>query len=225
MRKNQFRSILLASLVVTAIGGFNSCKDYDDDIAELRNEIRTQSTDLNSLVADKVHNLEIEATALQQQLSSLESAYKAADAALQVSINNAVADAKNAAASDAASKADAALNAAKSYADIQAAEAQRAAVAAATSLVDGAQNSLNSAIAAANTTIAEQGKSIASLLQADKELQLGINTATARANEAYTLASSAMEKANAARRLRVLPTRLSFRLPRTLLSWLPSPRT
>ena len=198
MRKNQFRSILLASLVVTAIGGFNSCKDYDDDIAELRNEIRTQSTDLNSLVADKVHNLEIEATALQQQLSSLESAYKAADAALQVSINNAVADAKNAAASDAASKAKAAENAANSYADIQAAEAQRAAIAAATSLVADAQNSLNSAIAAANTTIAEQGKSIASLLQADKELQLGINTATARANEAYTLASSAMEKANAA---------------------------
>ena len=198
MRKNQFRSILLASLVVTAIGGFNSCKDYDDDIAELHNEIRTQSTDLNSLVADKVHNLEIEATALQQQLSSLESAYKAADAALQVSINNAVADAKNAAASDAASKAKAAENAANSYADIQAAEAQRAAIAAATSLVADAQNSLNSAIAAANTTIAEQGKSIASLLQADKELQLGINTATARANEAYTLASSAMEKANAA---------------------------
>ena len=198
MRKNQFRSILLASLVVTAIGGFNSCKDYDDDIAELRNEIRTQSTDLNSLVADKVHNLEIEATALQQQLSSLESAYKAADAALQVSINNAVADAKNAAASDAASKADAAEKAANSYADIKAAEAQRAAVAAATSLVTEATNSLNSAIAAANTTIAEQGKSIASLLQADKELQLGINTATARANEAYTLASGAMEKANAA---------------------------
>ena len=134
MRKNQFRSILLAALVVTAIGGLNSCKDYDDDIAELRNELRTNSTDLSSLVADKVHNLEIEANNLQAQLSGLETAYKNADAALQTSINNAVADAKNAAAGEAASKAEAAKEAANSYADVKAAEAQRAAVAAATTL-------------------------------------------------------------------------------------------
>ena len=198
MRKNQFRSILLAALVVTAIGGLNSCKDYDDDIAELRNEIRTQSTDLNSLVADKVHNLEIEANNLQAQLSSLETAYKTADAALQTSINNAVADAKNAASSEVVSKAEAAEKAAESYADLKAAEAQRAAVAAAQGLVTDAQNALKSSIDAANATLAEQGKSIASLLQADKELQQGINTATARANEAYTLANQALEAAKAA---------------------------
>ena len=198
MRKNQFRSILLAALVVTAIGGLNSCKDYDDDIAELRNELRTNSTDLSSLVADKVHNLEIEANNLQAQLSSLETAYKNADAALQTSINNAVADAKNAAAGEAASKAEAAKEAANSYADVKAAEAQRAAVAAATTLVTDAQNALKSSIDAANATIAEQGKTITGLLQADKELQQGITTATARANEAYTLASQALDAAKAA---------------------------
>ncbi len=198
MRKNQFRSILLAALVVTAIGGLNSCKDYDDDIAELRNEIRNQSTDLNSLVADKVHNLEIEANNLQAQLSSLETAYKNADAALQTSINNAVADAKNAAAGEAASKAEAAEKAANSYADVKAAEAQRAAVAAATTLVTDAQNALKGSIDAANATLAEQGKTITGLLQADKELQQGITTATARANEAYTLASQALDAAKAA---------------------------
>lgn len=198
MRKNQFRSILLAALVVTAIGGLNSCKDYDDDIAELRNELRTNSTDLSSLVADKVHNLEIEANNLQAQLSSLETAYKNADAALQTSINNAVADAKNAAAGEAASKAEAAKEAANSYADVKAAEAQRAAIAAATTLVTDAQNALKSSIDAANATIAEQGKTITGLLQADKELQQGITTATARANEAYTLASQALDAAKAA---------------------------
>ena len=198
MRKNQFRSILLAALVVTAIGGLNSCKDYDDDIAELRNELRTNSTDLSSLVADKVHNLEIEANNLQAQLSSLETAYKNADAALQTSINNAVADAKSAAAGEAASKAEAAEKAANSYADVKAAEAQRAAVAAATTLVTDAQNALKSSIDAANATIAEQGKTITGLLQADKELQQGITTATARANEAYTLASQALDAAKAA---------------------------
>ena len=198
MRKNQFRSILLAALVVTAIGGLNSCKDYDDDIAELRNEIRSNSTDLNSLVADKVHNLEIEANNLQAQLTSLETAYKTADAALQTSINNAVADAKNAAASEVASKADAAEKAANSYADVKAAEAQRAAIAAAQGLVTDAQNALKSSIDAANATLAEQGKTITGLLQADKELQQGINTATARANEAYTLANQALEAAKAA---------------------------
>lgn len=198
MRKNQFRSILLAALVVTAIGGLNSCKDYDDDIAELRNELRTNSTDLSSLVADKVHNLEIEANNLQAQLSSLETAYKNADAALQTSINNAVADAKSAAAGEAASKAEAAKEAANSYADLKAAEAQRAAIAAATTLVTDAQNALKSSIDAANATLAEQGKTITGLLQADKELQQGITTATARANEAYTLASQALDAAKAA---------------------------
>ena len=198
MRKNQFRSILLAALVVTAIGGLNSCKDYDDDIAELRNELRTNSTDLSSLVADKVHNLEIEANNLQAQLSSLETAYKNADAALQTSINNAVADAKSAAAGEAASKAEAAEKAANSYADVKAAEAQRAAIAAATTLVTDAQNALKGSIDAANATIAEQGKTITGLLQADKELQQGITTATARANEAYTLASQALDAAKAA---------------------------
>ena len=198
MRKNQFRSILLASLVVTAIGGFNSCKDYDDDIDELRNEIRTNSTDLNSLVADKVHNLEIEANNLQAQLSSLETAYKNADAALQTSINNAVTEAKSYAAGEAASKADAAQKAAESYADIKAAEAQRAAIAAATGLVNDAKKSLEDAIKDANNAIADQGKTISGLLEADKKLQDGINEASAKANEAWALANQALEKANAA---------------------------
>lgn len=169
MNRKLISSLLLGLFLIGLTSTFTSCSDYDDDISDLRNAITTNATDLNSLVDEKIADVEKEIAALNSQAKALEDAYKAADNALDAAIQNASNDAKG-------------------YADIQAAEAQRAAIAAAQKLVDDAVSNLEAGLKEANAVIGEQGKTIESLLAADKNLQDGIDGALARANQAYKLA-------------------------------------
>ena len=78
---------------------------------------------------------------------------------------------------------------------MQATQAQAASIAAAQKMVEDAKAALEAALATVNSTVAEQGKSIAALVEADKELTSAITAAQARAEEAFALASQAKELA------------------------------
>lgn len=175
MNKKFISALLFGAMLFAPASMFVSCS-YDDDIAELRNDLNATKTDLSSLVDEKMKNVDAEIAALGAQAEALEAAYEAADEALQEAIANATNDAKG-------------------YADVQAAQAQAASIAAAQKMVEDAKAALEAALATVNTTVAEQGKSIAALLEADKELTVAISAAQARAEEAFALASQAKELA------------------------------
>lgn len=179
MKRKFISALLFGALITASTSTFVSCKDYDDDITELRGQITSNATDLSSLVDEKLGNTEKEIAKLKEQASSLDEAYKKADEALKDAIANATNDAQG-------------------YAEIQAQEAQVAAIDAARKLVDDAVNNQQSALDKANSAIDEQGKTIESLLKADKELQDGIDAAASRADDAYTLAEQASKNATAA---------------------------
>ena len=207
MKKKFMSALLFGALLAAPASMFVSCKDYDDDISELRGDITTNATDLESLVTEKMKNLNAEVEALKSQSEVLKTAYEAADRNLEQAVKTATNDAKG-------------------YADIQAAEAQKAAIASAQTLVDNAVASLQASLVKANAIIESQGSSIESLLSdaknmqssidkanalieaqskqvesllaADKELQNGITDAKARADQAYALAEAASKQANAA---------------------------
>lgn len=171
--------MLFGALIGLQATAFVSCKDYDDDIAALRNEITTNATDLKSLVDEKMKNVEAEISALKSQSSALEEAYKKADKVLEDAIATATNDAKG-------------------YADVQAAEAQKAAVASAQTMVDNAVAKLEASLDAANKKIDENGNNIASLIAANVTLTEGVQAAQKRADEAYALAETAKKLADAA---------------------------
>lgn len=175
MNKKFISALLFGAMLFAPASMFVSCS-YDDDIAELRDDLNATKTDLSSLVDEKMKNVDAEIAALGAQAEALEAAYEAADEALQEAIANATNDAKG-------------------YADVQAAQAQAASIAAAQKMVEDAKTALEAALATVNSTVAEQGKSIAALLEADKELTTAISTAQARAEEAFALASQAKELA------------------------------
>ena len=171
MKRKFISALLFGALIAASTSTFVSCaKDYDGDIAELREKITGNATDLSSLVDEKVKNVQAEIDALTAQQSALEAAYKEADKALEEAIKNATNDAQG-------------------YADIQAAEAQKAAIAAAEEMVSTAAASLQAGLDAANAKLDEQGKTVEGLLAADKELSVSINDAKQRADNAYTLAT------------------------------------
>lgn len=173
MRK-KFVSALLFGAFITASTStlLVSCKDYDDDLTEIRGIIAENETDLTSLIEGKVETVNAEIDRLNSQAEELASAYKEADEALQAAIAGAETNAN-------------------AYADIQRAEAEKASIEAARKMVDEAVATLEASISAANAKIEEQGKSIAALISADAELTKGIEAAKARANEAYALAEKA----------------------------------
>ena len=175
MNKKFISALLFGAMLFAPASMFVSCS-YDDDIAELRNDLNATKTDLSSLLDEKMKNVDAEIVALGSQAEALEAAYKAADEALQEAIANATNDAKG-------------------YADVQAAQAQAASIAAAQEMVEDAKAALEAALATVNSTVAEQGKSIAALVEADKELTSAITAAQARAEEAFALASQAKELA------------------------------
>lgn len=74
MNKNFLSVILFGALMVATTGTFVSCKDYDDDISNLQEQIDSQKSDLSS----KVAAVESSISSLQAAQSGLESAIAAA---------------------------------------------------------------------------------------------------------------------------------------------------
>ena len=198
MKKKVFSKLLMVALVAT-VGVFSSCKDYDDDISDVRNNLSQTATELQADYNNKINVVNTNLEKLQTAYDNLEVAYQKADAALKATLETTIgeklAEAKaytDAAKGDALTAAQAAEQAAKDYAAKEAAAAQTAAIGAAKELVGAAQKELSDKLAAATELIAKQGTTIENLISANAELSAAIQAAQARANEAYALA----EKAN-----------------------------
>ncbi|OUO66050.1 hypothetical protein [Bacteroides sp. An269] len=160
MRKKYLSALLFGALLVASTGTFTSCKDYDDDINNLQEQISGQEG-----VSTKISAIESTISSLQSAQSGLQSAIDAAESAAQ----QAALTAQNAA-----------IEAAK--ADLEAAKAELQAAATAD------KEELQAAIATVNETLAgisgsiqtlEQFKtnteaSLEALAQADTNLQNAI---------------------------------------------------
>lgn len=183
MKRKYFSALLMASLALASTSMVTSCKDYDDDINSLKQEITNNATTLTKLVEEKQTNLSTELTTLKSQQSTLEKSLENAQATLNAAIEKAKTDAN-------------------AYADVQAAAAQQAAIEAAKANVDSAVETIEAALAAANQRIDGveatsnlNATKIAALLEADNTLQNAINEVKAEAAAAAQDAKDAAEKA------------------------------
>ena len=178
MKRKLFSAILFGALITASTSGLTSCKDYDDDINNLRSEITTNATTLKGLVDEKVNNLNAELTTLKSQQSSLQEALNSSSSKLEAAIEAAKKDAS-------------------AYADVQAAAAEKAAIEAAKANTDAAVAVLEAAIKEANEKIAAQGDQINNLLDADKKLTEAIALAKEEVAAAAAQAQEAADKAQA----------------------------
>ena len=180
MKKRFFSSMFFAACLCASMSMFVSCKDYDDDINNLQEQITTNASTLDEMVKEKINNLTIEIEALKAQDATLETALANA----RTEFEQAVADAK-------------------SYADIQAAAAQAAAIEASKKNIEDACALLQASIDAANaeldalsSKVSTQEETINGLLNADKELQSAIDIANGEIQSAKDMAIAAQQKAD-----------------------------
>lgn len=181
MRKKILSALLLGLVTVASTSTFVSCKDYDDDVKTLQNQITTNDTNLKKLVEDKIVlvNAEIEKT--NKAIDDAEKAYKAADAELQKQIdaaNKAITDG-DAATLAAAKKAveDAMVTVSTTYAT----KAE----------LEKAQKDLTAAYEKADEVLNNKiDAKVEELVLADKALDDAVKKAQKRADDAYTFAES-----------------------------------
>jgi hypothetical protein len=177
MKKKVFSKLLMVALVAT-VGAFTSCKDYDDDINDLRNQINGLNTSLNTTVESKFTTVNNSINDLQAQLDEVEGDYAKADANLKTLLDEAQATGKvNASAIEDLRKEIVELKAAKDN-------------------LQEAINKLQSAQQSAKDLLESHGVSIVNLLNADKELTTGITEAKAQAANALTEAQKAQKTAD-----------------------------
>lgn len=181
MRKKILSALLLGLVTVASTSTFVSCKDYDDDVKNLQDQITTNDTNLKKLVEDKIVlvNAEIEKT--NKAISDAEVAYKAADKKLQEQIdaaNKAITDG-DAATLAAAKKAveDAMVTVSTTYAT----KAE----------LEKAQKDLTAAYEKADEVLNNKiDAKVEELVLADKALDDAVKKAQKRADDAYTFAEA-----------------------------------
>lgn len=181
MRKKILSALLLGLVTVASTSTFVSCKDYDDDVKNLQDQITTNDTNLKKLVEDKIAlvNAEIEKT--NKAISDAEVAYKAADKKLQEQIdaaNKAITDG-DAATLAAAKKAveDAMVTVSTTYAT----KAE----------LEKAQKDLTAAYEKADEVLNNKiDAKVEELVLADKALDDAVKKAQKRADDAYTFAEA-----------------------------------
>ena len=181
MRKKILSALLLGLFTVASTSTFVSCKDYDDDVKNLQEQITTNDTNLKKLVEDKIAlvNAEIEKT--NKAISDAEEAYKAADEELQKQINaanKAITDGDKATL-DAAKKAveDAMVTVSTTYAT----KAE----------LEKAQQDLTAAYEKADKVLNDKiDAKVEELVFVDKALDDAVKKAQKRADDAYTFAEA-----------------------------------
>ena len=175
MKKKVFSKLLMVALVAT-VGAFTSCKDYDDDINDLRSKVDGLNTSLTTLVNDKVTTVTQQVNNLEQQLAKVEDAYKAADAEFQKELT-------------------AAKETGKANTDaIQALQSELVNLYATKASLAEAKKALEDALEKANTAIKANGDEIIKLIAADKALDEKITNAKAALETALSEAQKALEK-------------------------------
>ena len=184
MRKKILSALLLGLFTVASTSTFVSCKDYDDDISNLQEQITQNNKDLTKLVDDKIAIVNAEIQKVNDALDAAEKACADADKKLQANI-----DAANKAITDG----DAATLAAAKKA-VEDAMVQVAATYATKAELQKAQTDLETAYKAADELIKKDvesnAKEIANLLEADKKLDAAVKAAQKTADDALTLAKN-----------------------------------
>ena len=180
MNKKFLSAILFGALTVASTSTFVSCKDYDDDIDYLQEQIDQNATTAASDLAAKV-------AALESQLSTLNAAKESLADQLATAKSEAAAAAANALA--AAQTAQAAADAAKAGGDAAAAAAAKANELAQKG-VDGAaaaQNTANAAATAAANAQSTADKATAAVAAAQKVADQAVAEITAAVARVATL--------------------------------------
>ena len=158
MNKKFISVFMIGAATLASLGTVTSCKDYDDDINDLQEQLGGTGVDLKS-----------EVSRLEGLLSSCKAACEKADTELNETIKNATNDAKG-------------------YADIQAAEAKKAAVEASQTLIEQAIADLEAGAVKAAQAKADAAYSLAEQVQktaADNEKNIAkivADLATAKDN-------------------------------------------
>ena len=186
MKKKVFSKLLMVALVAT-VGAFTSCKDYDDDINDLRSQINGLETSLTTAIDQKTSSVANQVTLLEQQLEKVKADYAAADQALDTQLK-------------ALQNADVTLqggidaNKAKIEANLQSINDLKTEVAnlyATKASLEAAKTALENSLKEANALIKSHGETIATLVAADQTLEKGISEAKANAAKAQETADAA----------------------------------
>ena len=177
MKKKVFSKLLMGALLVASVSSFTSCKDYDDDINDLRSQINGLNTSLNATVTDKLATVTNQVTTLSTQLNEVKTAYATADAALQKAID--------------AAEATGTVNTAA----ISALQQELVNLAATDANLTQAIAKLQDGQDAAALLLSAQSLSITELAAADKALETAIAAAQAQADNALAEAKKAQETA------------------------------
>lgn len=177
MKKKVFSKLLMVALVAT-VGAFTSCKDYDDDINDLRSQINGLETSLKAAIDKNATDASNSLALLEQQLEKVKTAYADADAALQKEL-------------------DAAKETGKANAEnIKTLLSEVAELKAAKISMEASIKSLQEGLDAAKLDIKANNDNIIGLLAKDKELEKNITDAKAAADNALSEAQKALAKAN-----------------------------
>ena len=177
MKKKVFSKLLMGALLVASVSSFTSCKDYDDDINDLRSQINGLNTSLNATVTDKLATVTNQVTTLSAQLNEVKTAYATADAALQKAID--------------AVEATGTVNAA----NINALQQELVNLGATDANLTQAIAKLQEGQDAAALLLSAQSLSITELAATDKALETAIAAAQAQADNALAEAKKAQETA------------------------------
>ena len=177
MKKKVFSKLLMVALVAT-VGAFTSCKDYDDDINDLRSQINGLESSLTTLVDQKTTTVANSVTLLEKQLEEVKAAYAQADEALKEQLKVVEETGKG--------NVEAIKTLSEEVANLKTAKAQ----------LETAVAELKSGLATANANIKANSDNIINLLAADKALEEKIAQAKEAAANALGEAQKAQTKAN-----------------------------
>ena len=195
MKKKVFSKLLMVALVAT-VGAFTSCKDYDDDINDLRSQINGLETSLKATIDKNASDAANSLAILEKQLADVKVAYADADAALDTQLKALKNDVSTAMTSlqggiD-ANKANIATN----LEAINNLKSEVASLKTAVGTLEAAKESLEKSLKETNDLLKSQGETIATLVQADQNLQKAIDEAKALATKAQEAADAAQKAAD-----------------------------
>ena len=188
MKKKVFSKLLMGALLVASVSSFTSCKDYDDDINDLRSRIDGLNTSLNTTVTNKIATVESSIDLLSKQLAEVKADYAKADEALKTALQtsiNAAADKASAAADKATANASDILKLQGEVVNLKTTDAN----------LQAAIDKLEGALEKANATLKTQGETLIGLAATDQALETGINEAKAQAANALSEAKKAQDAA------------------------------
>lgn len=177
MKKKVFSKLLMGALLVASVSSFTSCKDYDDDINDLRSRIDGLNTSLTTTVTEKIKAAEAGIASLTNQLDEVKANYAKADESLQKQIDAVVATGKV--------NGDEILKLQGEVVNLKTADAN----------LQAAIDKLEGALKEANGTLKTQGETLSALQKVDEALEKGITEAKAQAANAKDEATKAQEAA------------------------------